>query len=116
MSKINKLLPALVFTLLAACSPLDVISSMVGKDKGIEATAQVGENNNKGTVAVQAGTENSTGDVAGDSKVTNNSSLGMASMALIGLIPFVLLAFYLLPAPKWIQRRYNERGKDDAVP
>ena len=110
----NKIKPttlAIAFTALVACSPMDIISGALG-NKGVEATAQVGESNNKGTLAVQSGAESNVGDVKGDAKVVTNSSLGMASMALIGMIPFVLLAFYLLPAPKWIQRRYNMRGKE----
>ena len=94
---------------LIACTPMDLISSVMGSSDGVDATAQVAEDANKGTIAVQAGTKNDLGSVTGDAKIVNNSSMGMASMALIGMIPFVLLCFYLLPAPKWIQRRYSEK-------
>lgn len=104
----NTIATAALVALLTACSPMDIISGAFGS-KGVDATAQVAEDANKGTVAVQASTKTDVGEIQGDSKVVNNSSIGMASMALIGMIPFVLLAFYLLPAPRWIQRRYNQK-------
>lgn len=109
----KRLLLAITFSTLVACSSLTggLLDAVTGGSDGIEATAQVGESNNKGVLAVQAGTSTEVGGVNGSSKIVTNSSMGMASMALIGMIPFVLLAFYLLPAPKWIQRRYNERNE-----
>ena len=107
---LGSLLASILFSItVIACSPMDLISGAMGGSKGIDATAQVAEDANKGTIAVQAGTKNDLGSVTGDAKIVNNSSMGMASMALIGMIPFVLLCFYLLPAPKWIQRRYSEK-------
>ena len=101
----------LLLSTLSGCSAMGgVLSSALSPSDGIEATAQVGEENNKGTLALQSSNRVGVEEVQGDSKITTNSSGGMASMALIGMIPFVLLCFYLLPAPKWLQRRYNERG------
>ena len=110
--KFSKLRLILLVALLTGCSTIGgVLSSALSPSDGIEATAQVGEENNKGTLALQSSNKVEVEEVQGNSKITTNSSGGMASMALIGMIPFVLLCFYLLPAPKWLQRRYNDRGK-----
>lgn len=100
-------LAALALTLVA-CSPLDVISGVFGGG-GVDATAQVAEEANKGTIAVQAGTKSGVGDVQGDSIIMNNSSAGMLGMAALGMFPFVLLCFYLLPAPKWVHKMLDKR-------
>jgi hypothetical protein len=99
---------------IAACSPLDIISGMMGSGSGVDATVQVAEEANKGVVAIQAGVDTDIKEVRGDATVTNNSTMGMATMALIGMIPFALMVFYFLPQPKWLQekvdlRKHNKR-------
>lgn len=99
--------------LLSGCSAIGgVLTSALSPSKGMDATAQVGEDNNKGAIALQSSNKVEVAEVKGDSEVITNSSSGMASMALIGLIPFVLLTVYLLPAPKWVHKLIDRRNKN----
>tara|TARA_R110000851_G_scaffold329558_1_gene501543 strand:- start:454 stop:780 length:327 start_codon:yes stop_codon:yes gene_type:complete len=96
-----------IMLLLAACSPLDIIKGAMGGGDGIDATVQVAEDANKGAIALQASTKTEVGDVQGNSEVVTNSSTSL----LIGMIPFLLLCFYLLPAPKWVHKIIDRRNK-----
>lgn len=102
--------------ILAGCTAMGgAISSALTPSKGIDATAQIGEDNNKGAIALQSSNKVEVAEVQGNSQVVTNSSSGMASMALIGLIPFMLLTVYLLPAPKWVHKLIDRRNKNEQV-
>ena len=111
-----KILTLLLLLTLGGCSAmsglaLDTITS--GSKDGIEATAQVGKENNKGLVNAKLDNSSNTqaDDVTGDMNVgsgNTNEALPMIGLVLSGLLPPLLLIFYFLPTPRWVARRHKE--------
>ena len=114
----KKILTGILFSTLLGCSALTGIATdaVVGSStKGMEVTAQVGKTNNKGlvTTSVDSSKDLDIDEVKGDAHIGSgntykNSSLGMIGLVLAGMLPPMLLLFYLLPNPKWLTRRYKE--------
>lgn len=80
--------------------------------QGIELTAQVGKENNKGLIntKVEFADDIEIDEVKRDANinsgnVVNNKASGMIGLVLAGMIPPLLLLFYFLPTPMWLQRR-----------
>ena len=116
----NKVIIAVAFSALVGCSMLADVAKdkLLGSSNGTELTAQVGKENNKGLVNTKVATsqEVEVGDVQGDSNVGSgntknieNDTLTMIGLVLAGMLPPMLLLFYLMPSPRWISRRYKEQ-------
>lgn len=115
------LLSAALF--LSGCSALTSMATdaVLGTStKGMELTAQVGKTNNKGLVATSVDTskEVDVGSVQGDALVDSgnsvtNSGITMIGLVLAGMLPPLLLLFYMMPSPRWLQRRHRETIKGD---
>lgn len=116
MKAITAILPAI---LLIGCTALtglatDAVLGSASKG-GIEATAQVGKENNKGLVNTKVDTSKKVKieEVAGDANIGSGNTITNDARTMIGLVlagmffPCLLL-FYLLPTPRWIARRFNE--------
>lgn len=115
--KINYILLSATL-ILSGCSALTSVATdaLLGTStKGMEVTAQVGKTNNKGLVATSVDTskEVDVGDVQGNALVDSgnsvtNSGKTMIGLVLAGMLPPLLLIFYMMPSPRWLQRRYKD--------
>jgi hypothetical protein len=107
-----------LFSTLLGCSALTGMATdaiLGSSTDGMEVTAQVGKNNNKGMVATSVDTSQDIDidEVKGNATIGSgntykNSSLGMIGLVLAGMLPPMLLLFYLLPNPRWLARRYKD--------
>ena len=120
----KKVLISILFSaLMLSCSALTglatdaALGAVTGSaDKGIEVTAQVGKNNNKGLVATSVDTSKDVDidDVhgnalvdSGNSKTVTNDAWAMIGLVLAGMALPMAMLFYMLPNPKWLARRYR---------
>lgn len=109
--------------LLVGCSAIGSLATdaLLGSaSDGMDVTAQVGKENNKGLVNTKVDTskEVDVGDVQGDALVDSgnsvtNSGITMIGLVLAGMLPPLLLLFYMMPSPRWLQRRHHETIKGD---
>ncbi|CAM0027221.1 Rz-like spanin [Vibrio phage D530] len=117
----KKIYAMLCIFLLAGCSSMGslatdaLVGSVLPTKDGVELTAQVGKENQKGLVTTKVDTskEVDVGDIKGDAVVDTSSTVTneaktMIGLVLAGMLPPLLLLFYLLPAPRWLQRRHYE--------
>jgi len=118
----KKAILAVAFSALLGCSALTGIATdavLGSSTKGMEVTAQVGKENNKGLVNTKVETgkklEVDVGDVAGDavvdsgnSKSVENDGWTMIGLVLAGMAFPMLLLFYMMPSPRWLNKRYKD--------
>ncbi len=110
-------LGALAVLVISGCSGMTgVIKDAVlpSADKGIEATVQVGKENNKGLVNAKLDASKSVdvGEVTGNANIgsgntVTNDAKTMIGLVLAGMLLPMLLLFWIMPTPQWLQRRYN---------
>lgn len=120
---------ALLATTLSGCSALGSMAAdkLLGSSDGIEATAQVGKENQKGLINTKLDTSKSTevdiDSVAGDSNVNSgnhkqvtNQGTDMFLMVMAGALVPLLLLLYFIPSPRWLAKRHAETcPKDDKL-
>ncbi len=114
---IRNVLISILIVASIGCSTISdmAVDAITDNDKGIEATAQVGKENTKAALAgkVDASNKVEVEEVKGDAHigsgntVTNKTST-MIGLVLAGMLPPMVLLFYLLPSPRWLQRRYRD--------
>ncbi len=110
-------LGALAVLVISGCSGMTgVIKDAVlpSADKGIEATVQMGKENNKGLVNAKLDASKSVdvGEVTGNANIgsgntVTNDAKTMIGLVLAGMLLPMLLLFWIMPTPQWLQRRYN---------
>lgn len=120
----NCTVPCLILLLfLSGCSTLaGIAANAFSKPEGITATAQVGKENTTSSVDGLVSTSISSGKTiriedaqgsaidSGNSKevtITNDAKT-MIGLVLAGMFFPMLLIFYILPAPRWLHRRYKD--------
>lgn len=111
----------LAATVATGCSALGgaLVDKALGANDGIEATAQVGQDNQKGMVNSNIDSSKEVnvdiGKVAGDSnvgsgntKTITNQGKDMLMMVLAGAAAPLLLLLYFIPSPRWLAKRHAE--------
>ena len=111
-------------SLLTGCSALTgvatdaALGAVTGSaTKGMDVTAQVGKENNKGMLNAKIDTSSSVDidDVQGNANIKSgntitNDAKTMIGLVLAGMFLPMLLIFYMMPTPRWLDRRYNEKA------
>ncbi len=84
--------------------------------KGMDITAQVGKENNKGMVNAKMDLTEQVDidDVQGNANIksgntTTNEPYTMIGLVLAGMFFPMLLVFYLIPTPRWLDKRHKEK-------
>lgn len=114
----KKVILAVAFSTLIGCSALTGMATdaILGGSYAPDITAQVGKTNSKGLVNSNIDTSKDLdidevkGDAvidSGNSKSVENDGWTMIGLVLAGMAFPMLLLFYMLPSPRWLNRRYN---------